>query len=69
MSVQCFICKIKDNFNLLDPWDYILEDKEAEKKWNFSLRESLNRSSKNKLLENYTFQLIVNNAADVLKGL
>ncbi|XP_044265612.1 transcriptional regulator ATRX [Tribolium madens] len=52
----------------VDPWDYILEDKEAEKKWKFSLRESLNRSSKKKLLENHSFQLIVNNAADVLKG-
>ncbi|EFA05925.2 uncharacterized protein LOC103313737 [Tribolium castaneum] len=51
----------------VDPWDYILQDKEAEQKWKFSLRESLKRSSKKKLLENHSFQLIVNNAADVLK--
>lgn len=51
-----------------DPWNYILQDKEAEKKWDFSLRKSLNRSNRNKLLEGYSFQLVVNNAADVLKG-
>jgi hypothetical protein len=58
----------KKAYSFVDPWNYILVDREAEKKWSFSLRESLNRSTKTKLLENHTFQLIVNNAADVLKG-
>nr|XP_023013616.1 formin-J-like [Leptinotarsa decemlineata] len=52
----------------LDPWDYILVDIEAEIKWQFSLKESLTRAANNKLLANYTFQLMVTNAADVLKG-
>lgn len=53
----------------LDPWDYILIDKEAEKKWNFSLKTSLERSLQAKLFEGYTFQLLVTNALDVLKGI
>lgn len=52
----------------IDPWENILRDDEAEKKWNFSLRESLNRSLNEKLLENYLFLLIVNSAEDVLRG-
>lgn len=51
-----------------DPWEHILTDKEAEKKWKFSLRESLNRSQKAKLFEGYYVHLVVNNAVDVLKG-
>lgn len=51
-----------------DPWDHILIDKEAEKKWNFSLKESLSRSQRRKLLESYNVVLTVNNAVDVLKG-
>ncbi|GJQ76614.1 hypothetical protein Trydic_g15476 [Trypoxylus dichotomus] len=52
----------------LDPWQYIMEDEDAEAKWNFSLKESLNRSSNNKLLENYTFQIMAISFQDVLKG-
>lgn len=51
-----------------DPWDNILVDKEAETKWNFSLRESLKRSQTQRILQGYNVHLIVNNAADVLKG-
>ncbi|KAJ3648097.1 hypothetical protein Zmor_019932 [Zophobas morio] len=58
----------KKAFAFVDPWDHILVDKEAEKKWKFSLKESLKRSSDAKLLQNYTFQVIVNNGADVIKG-
>ncbi|XP_018321969.1 uncharacterized protein LOC108734791 [Agrilus planipennis] len=54
--------------NFLDPWDYILTDDEAQQKWNFSLMESLNRSNKKKLLEEYVFQLCVTTATDVLKS-
>lgn len=39
-------------------------DKEAEKKWKFSIQESLKRSKENKLLQGYTFQLITSNLAD-----
>lgn len=53
---------------LLDPWDYILTDPEAEDKWQFSLKESLKRSKDKKLLANYTFNIQVTNGADVLKG-
>lgn len=53
---------------VLDPWDFILLDKQAESKWDFSLRESITRANNEKLLSTYTFQLMVNNAADVLKG-
>lgn len=44
-------------------------DKEAERKWGFSLKESLIRASNKKLLDSHIFQLIVSNAADVLKGI
>ncbi|XP_060522251.1 uncharacterized protein LOC132699503 isoform X2 [Cylas formicarius] len=63
-----WITDSKRKGSFLDPWDYILRDQEAEKKWNFSLEESLNRSMRMKLLEDYTFQLMVTTAADVLKG-
>lgn len=52
----------------VDPWEHILIDKEAEKKWNFSLKASLARSQRSKLLENYIVILTVSNAVDVLKG-
>ncbi|CAH1116649.1 unnamed protein product [Phaedon cochleariae] len=58
----------KKSNEFLDPWDFILTDKEAESKWDFSLEESLNRAKCKKLLTNYTFQLMVSKAADVLKG-
>lgn len=51
-----------------DPWDYILEDKEAERNWSFSLKESLERSKNKKLLEEYTVVLAVSEAVDVLRG-
>ncbi|KAL3285544.1 hypothetical protein HHI36_000074 [Cryptolaemus montrouzieri] len=57
----------KEN-QFVDAWDYILIDKEAERKWNFSLRTSLERSLQEKLFEGYTFQLLVTTALDVLKG-
>ncbi|CAH1984648.1 unnamed protein product [Acanthoscelides obtectus] len=58
----------KKAHEFLDPWDYILVDKDAESKWKFSLKESLERASKKKLFENYVFQIMTTNAADVLKG-
>nr|CAI5822164.1 unnamed protein product [Callosobruchus analis] len=51
----------------LDPWDYILVDEAAESKWDFSLKESLERASRKKLFENYVFQMMATNAVDVLK--
>ncbi|XP_071054205.1 mediator of DNA damage checkpoint protein 1-like isoform X2 [Onthophagus taurus] len=59
-------CKKANQF--LDPWDFILRDPEAETKWNFSLKESLNRSRSKKIFENYFFLLLTNVALDVLKG-
>ncbi|KAF2883431.1 hypothetical protein ILUMI_22741 [Ignelater luminosus] len=58
-------CKKANKF--LDPWDYILEDEEAERNWDFSLKESLERSKNKKLLEEYTVLLAVSEAVDVLK--
>ncbi|CAG9860682.1 unnamed protein product [Phyllotreta striolata] len=58
----------KANRNFLDPWDCILVDKEAEEKWDFSLKESLRRAVNKPLLSNYSFKLMVATAADVLKG-
>ncbi|KAJ8925840.1 hypothetical protein NQ315_009692 [Exocentrus adspersus] len=63
-----WIHESKKSNGFLDPWDYILLDEDAEAKWNFSLRESITRASQEKLFANYTFQIMVNNAADVLKG-
>jgi len=37
----------------LDPWKYLVADKEAEKKWGFSLGTSLVTASKSKLLDGY----------------
>lgn len=51
-----------------DPWDYILTDQQAEDKWQFSLKESLKRGKDKKLLADYTFNIQVTSAADVLKG-
>ncbi|XP_031328963.1 uncharacterized protein LOC116159992 [Photinus pyralis] len=59
-------CKKVNKF--LDPWDYILQDEEAEDKWQLSLKESLKRSRDHKLLEDYVVYLTVTNAIDVLKG-
>ncbi|KAK5647267.1 hypothetical protein RI129_002159 [Pyrocoelia pectoralis] len=59
-------CKKANKF--LDPWDYILQDKEAEDKWKLSLKESLNRSRDHRLLEGYVVYLTVTSAIDVLKG-
>ncbi|XP_057654533.1 uncharacterized protein LOC130892869 isoform X1 [Diorhabda carinulata] len=56
------------NNGFLDPWDYILVDEEAEKKWEFSLKESLIKADKGKLLAGYVFQLMTNTATEVLKG-
>ncbi|XP_045483190.1 titin homolog [Harmonia axyridis] len=65
---EAWVQQSKKENNFLDPWDFILVDKEAEKKWNFSLKTSLERSSETKLFEGYTFQLLVTSAQDVLKG-
>jgi len=45
-----------------------LTDQQAEDKWQFSLKESLKRSKDKKLLADYTFNIQVTSAADVLKG-
>lgn len=39
--------------NFSDPWKHLVEDKEAEKKWGFSLQNSLTAASKDKLLDGY----------------
>jgi len=44
-------CKMTKTF--LDPWKYLLQDKEAEKKWGFSLENSLTSASKNQLLDGF----------------
>ena len=36
-----------------DPWKYLVQDKEAEKKWGFTLQNSLLTASKTKLLDGY----------------
>ncbi|KAJ8929200.1 hypothetical protein NQ314_018149 [Rhamnusium bicolor] len=51
-----------------DPWDFILIDKDAETKWNFSLKESISKAANEQLLVNYSFHLLVSKATDVLKG-
>ena len=38
---------------ILDPWRYLVQDEEAEKKWNFLLKLSLSNASKTKLLDGY----------------
>ncbi|XP_044745438.1 putative leucine-rich repeat-containing protein DDB_G0290503 [Coccinella septempunctata] len=63
-----WVLQSKKESNFLDPWDFILVDKEAEEKWDFSLKTSLERSLQAKLFEGCTFQLLVTNAVDVLKG-
>ncbi|XP_066152429.1 uncharacterized protein [Euwallacea fornicatus] len=63
-----WIMDSKKNHEFLDPWDYILTDPEAEQKWNFSLRESLNRSRVKKLFNSYSFHIQVTAGVDVLKG-
>ena len=40
-------------FYFADPWKYLVADKEAEKKWGFSLGTSLVTASKSKLLDGY----------------
>ncbi|XP_066249372.1 fap1 adhesin-like [Euwallacea similis] len=63
-----WITDSKKNHEFLDPWDYILTDPEAEQKWDFSLRESLNRSQAKKLFNSYSFHIQVTAGVDVLKG-
>ncbi|XP_030766566.1 mediator of DNA damage checkpoint protein 1-like isoform X2 [Sitophilus oryzae] len=63
-----WIIASKKAHEFLDPWDYILHDTEAEKKWKFSLKESLNKSKDHKLLENHHFLIQVITAVDVLRG-
>lgn len=55
-------------FLFIDPWDFILQDNEAEEKWKFSLKESLRRSQKDRLLEPYSVQVTTTHATDVLKN-
>ncbi|KAF5304725.1 hypothetical protein FQA39_LY09502 [Lamprigera yunnana] len=59
-------CKKANQF--LDPWHFILEDKEAESRWKLSLKESLKRSKTQKLLEGYIVYVMVTTAVDVLKA-
>lgn len=40
---------------LLNPDDYPIEDKDAEKKWNFSLSESVSRAFRHQVLKGFTF--------------
>ncbi|CAH0551523.1 unnamed protein product [Brassicogethes aeneus] len=63
-----WIQESKKKGEFLDPWNFILEDQEAEAKWDFKLKESITRGLNNKMLTNHVFQLIVSNAQDVLKG-
>ncbi|XP_076258248.1 mutator 2 [Rhynchophorus ferrugineus] len=63
-----WIVESKKSHEFLDPWDYILQDPEAEAKWNFSLKESLMKSREKKLLKNHYFLIQVTTAVDVLKG-
>jgi len=54
--------------SFLDPWENILQDKDSEKKWNFSLVRTLKESGK--LLEGYKVYATksVKPAANDLKG-
>ncbi|CAG9766477.1 unnamed protein product [Ceutorhynchus assimilis] len=63
-----WITESKKVQEFLDPWDYILTDPEAEKKWSFSLKQSLTQSRDLQLLRSYNFFIQVTNAVDVLKG-
>lgn len=46
------------NAQFIDPWNYILKDPKAEKKWVFCLNTSLQRSKTEKLLGGFTFKLL-----------
>ncbi|KAF5304819.1 hypothetical protein FQR65_LT07836 [Abscondita terminalis] len=52
----------------LDPWDYVLEDVDAESNWNLSLKESLIKSRTQKLFQNCTVYIAVTNSVDALKA-
>lgn len=43
-------------------------DKEAETKWNFSLKDSISRATQRKLLGDYIFHVMATSGTDVLKG-
>lgn len=57
------------NYGILDPWRYILNDPEMEKKLDMNLKQSLKRSCEKKLLAGETVLLAVNKNFDVLKGI
>ncbi|XP_050295877.1 mediator of DNA damage checkpoint protein 1 isoform X2 [Anthonomus grandis grandis] len=63
-----WILESKKAHEFLDPWEHILTDPEAEKKWDFSLKESLNRSRNQKILMGYTFVNQCQDKAEPLKA-
>jgi hypothetical protein len=49
-----WIDECNKNKKFVDAEKFVLSDKENESKWNFSLKESINRSKKEKLLVHYS---------------
>ncbi len=54
MTALEYFIQISRLFSPVDPWSHIVADAEAEKKWRFSLRTTLESKTKAPLLSGYS---------------
>lgn len=51
---QTYLEVIKTHQEFVDPWDYILEDREMEKRFKFNLKKTLTVAKQTKIFQDYS---------------